>query len=122
MRWKHVHRSSGAHAGRAAASGHGRGSELTTAAADDEDELPWQVIAILDHDILRQLAGGAEYHKQRVAEALAGRGVVKPPALTSLEGCFLPGSWIYRVEAEGGVPVLAAPGGAPWGRTPAQGS
>ena len=102
VRWKHVHRSSGAQAGRSAASGHGRSSQLATAEADDEDELPWQVIAILDHDILRQLAGGAEYHKERVAEALAGRGVVKPPALTSLEGCYLPGGvWGVRRERKG---------------------
>ena len=102
VRWKHVHRSSGTQAGRSAASGHGRSSQLATAEADDEDELPWQVIAILDHDILRQLAGGAEYHKQRVAEALAGRGVVKPPALTSLEGCYLPGGvWGARRERKG---------------------
>jgi hypothetical protein len=114
VRWKHVHRSGGAQAGRAA-SGHGS-SQLAKAEADDEDELPWQVIAILDNDILRQLAGGAEYHKQRVAEAVAGRGVVKPAALTSLEGCYLPGSWVYRVEVEGGVPVLSSPGGPPWGR------
>ena len=102
VRWKHVHSSSGAQAGRSAASGHGRSSQLATAEADDEDELPWQVIAILDHDILRQLAGGAEYHKQRVAEALAGHGVVKPPALTSLEGCYLPGGvWGARRERKG---------------------
>ena len=29
-----------------------------------------QVIAILDYDILRQLVGGAEYHKERCAEAV----------------------------------------------------
>ena len=42
-----------------------------------------QVIAILDYDILRQLVGGAEYHKERCEEAVAGRGVVKPPCLTA---------------------------------------
>eukprot|EP00966_Prymnesium_polylepis_P238665 5519552-Prymnesium_polylepis.1 len=36
----------------------------------------WQVIAVLDYDILRQLVGGAEYHKERCEEAVAGRGVV----------------------------------------------
>lgn len=121
VRWKHVHADKrGAQRSRPWSAS--RGSQLAKAGEDDEDELPWQVIAILDYDILRQLVGGAEYHKEKVEEALAGRGIVKPPALTSLEGCFLPGSWIYRVEAEGGVPVLAAPGGAPWGRTPAPGS
>ena len=28
----------------------------------------------------------------------------------------LPGSWLYRVDVEGGVPVLSSPGGPPWGR------
>ena len=44
------------------------------------------MIAVLDYDILRQLVGGYEYHKEKVEEAKAGRGVVEPPALTSLEG------------------------------------
>ena len=57
---------------------------------DDEDELPWQVIAVLDYDILRQLVGGAEYHKQRVAEAMAV-GARLPPSprlpLSPPRGC-----------------------------------
>ena len=44
-----MHRSGGAQAGRAAS---GHGSQLAKAEADDEDELPWQVIAILGSDIL----------------------------------------------------------------------
>ena len=57
------------------------------------------MIAVLDISILRQLVGGAEYHKQRCADAVAGRGVVKPAAITTLEGAFLEGAWVYRVEA-----------------------
>lgn len=109
VRWKHVHRQSrGASRG---AQYLGRGTQLTKAPEDNEDELPWQVIAVLDYDILRQLVCGAEYHKDRVAEAMAGRGVVDPPALTSLEGCYQPGNpfLLYRVIAEEGVPLLAAP-------------
>ena len=114
--WRHVHRASAAR--RAAPRPAGRGSQLANTKDDDEDELPWQVIAVLDYDILRQLVGGAEYHKQKVAEAKAGRGVVEPPALTSLEGCYLPGTWVYRVISEKGVPVLETPldDGRPCGR------
>ena len=98
-----------------------RGARLAVAADDDEEELPWQVIAILDIDILEQLAGGYEYHKQRCAEAVAGRGVVAPPALTSLEGAFAAageGRWVYRVAAASGVAVYATPtaGAVPCGK------
>ena len=98
-----------------------RRAQLAVAADDDEEELPWQVIAILDIDILEQLAGGYEYHKQRCAEAVAGRGVVAPPALTSLEGAFAAageGRWVYRVAAASGVAVYATPtaGAVPCGK------
>ncbi|KAL1504471.1 hypothetical protein AB1Y20_010876 [Prymnesium parvum] len=111
VRWKHVHRAGGAAAGGGGGGGGwgGGGGTLAKAAEDDEDELPWQVIAVLDYDILRQLAGGAQYHKERCAEAVAGRGVVDPPALTSLEGCYVPSTFIFRVEAEGGVPLYSSP-------------
>ena len=121
VRWKHVHRGRAAkpRAGWSAAAS--RGAQLAVAADDDEEELPWQVIAILDIDILEQLAGGYEYHKQRCAEAVAGRGVVAPPALTSLEGAFAAageGRWVYRVAAASGVAVYATPaaGAVPCGR------
>ena len=121
--WKHVHRTStGAREPSSSSSrgeswrelmggfsGSGNASALANAVEDDEEELPWQVIAVLDHDILRQLMGGYQYHKQRCEEAMAGRGVVDPPALTTLEGCSLPGVWIYRVTAEKGVAVFEGP-------------
>ena len=115
-RWKHVHRTStGARAPRQRSdwrelAGFGT-SQLANAQEDDEDELPWQVIAVLDHDILRQLVGGAEYHKERCREAKAGRGIVDPAALTSLEGCAQPGGgvWIYRVACDRGVAVFEGP-------------
>ena len=120
--WKHVHRtSSGARVPEASESrdwrqrltgfgGSSRSStQLANAADDDEDELPWQVIAVLDHDILRQLIGGYQYHKEKCEEAVQGRGVVEPPALTSLEGCYLPGVWVYRVVAERGVSLFEGP-------------
>ena len=106
--WRHLHRSSAQGRRGAESSSPRRGwfgsSALADANSDNEDELPWQVIAVLDYDILRQLVGGAEYHKRRVDDAVAGRGVVDPPALTSLEGCYLPGQWIYQVVAKEGEP------------------
>ncbi|EOD24235.1 hypothetical protein EMIHUDRAFT_238773 [Emiliania huxleyi CCMP1516] len=60
------------------------------------------VIAVLDRDILAQLVGGYRYHQERCAEAVAGRGVVAPPALTSLEHCYAEGAWVYRVTAAAG--------------------
>ena len=86
--WKHVHRTSNGDRVRHGASNSGGGgrdwrqlagfgasnnNQLAEAQEDDEDELPWQVIAVLDHDILRQLVGGAEYHKEKCREAMAGR-------------------------------------------------
>jgi predicted Zn-dependent protease len=112
-RWKHVHKQSGggsssttssaAAAATAAAYssffGLGGGSQIVEASQDDHNELPWQVIAILDTGILNQIMRGARYHKHRVSESVAGRGeAVKAPALTSLESLISqPGGWVYRV-------------------------
>ena len=68
-----------------------------------------QVIAVLDRDILAQLVGGYRYHQERCAEAVAGRGVVAPPALTSLECCYAEGAWVYRVTAAAGATVFEGP-------------
>ena len=117
-RWKHVHKKSGggglsssaaASATAAAYSsffglggGGGGGSQIVEASQDDHNELPWQVIAILDTGILNQIMRGAKYHKHRVSESMAGRGeAVKAPALTSLESMMSqPGGWVYRVLGE----------------------
>ena len=112
--WKHLHRSNKAAEGGGGGSARRlggdirRGSQIVKA-DDNEDELPWQVIAVLDYDILRQLVGGAEYHKQKMSEAKAGRGVVEAPALTSLEGCYQAGCWVYRVLSADGVPIVEHP-------------
>lgn len=121
-RWTHVHAASAseasarAAAARATRSWFGFGAStpapLTLASDDDEDELPWQVIAVLDREILSQLIGGAEYHKYNCAEAMSGRGVVKPPAVTSLEGLVPPAGmagWLYRVTSPSGITVLSHP-------------
>ena len=52
---------------------------------DDEDELPWQVIALLDASILRDLRWSNAYREKRVALALAGEDVA-PPLVDTIEG------------------------------------
>jgi len=52
---------------------------------DDEDELPWQVIALLDASILRDLRWSNAYREKRVALALAGEDVT-PPLVDTIEG------------------------------------
>jgi hypothetical protein len=115
-RWKHVHKKSGSNTTSSAAAaataaayssffGLGSGgasSQIVEASQDDHNELPWQVIAILDTGILNQIMRGARYHKHRVSESVAGRGeAVKAPALTSLESMMAqPGGWVYRVLGE----------------------
>eukprot|EP00965_Chrysotila_dentata_P044415 1476643-Pleurochrysis_carterae.AAC.3 len=54
-------------------------------------------------------AGGYEYHKRRVAEAVAGRGVVSPLGLASLEGAYMPGCWLFRVLPAEGVQLHTRP-------------
>ena len=39
---------------------------------DDENELPWQVIALLDHDILVELVWAARHRRRRVRESMEG--------------------------------------------------
>ena len=70
--------------------GAARGAQLAVA-ADDDEELPWQVIAILDIDILEQPAGTST---TAVRRGVAGRGVVAPPA--ALEGAAAAGEgrWV----------------------------
>ena len=107
-RWKHVHRESKGQGKKPAERRglFGRSSQaIEKAEEDDENELPWQVIAVLDRDILSQLIGGAEYYQEKCDEAMKGRGVVDPPALTSLEGAFKAGAWVYTVVAVDGATV-----------------
>ena len=90
--------------------GSGRANEqaMVEAKEDDEDELPWQVIALLDQDILSQLVWAARHRKERVAEAKAGGGMPKPKPFT-LEGAFEPGTWLFRIVDEGGARVYSKP-------------
>lgn len=79
-------------------------SAVTEVVEDDEDELPWQVIAILDIDMVQQLLWSSECRKQRVREAKAGKNAsAASKARASLEGTFAPGRWLFKVVATEGV-------------------
>lgn len=74
-------------------------SAVANITEDDEDELPWQVIALLDRGIMEQLVYSNRYRKRKVAEALAGKNAPKP-SQASLESCAAtPGSWLFVVVA-----------------------
>ncbi len=78
-------------------------SQDTSALAEmkeaDEEELPWQVIAILDKEMVHQLCYSSEYRKKKVRDAVAGKNAPPPPK-NSLEGCYASGGWIFRVIEE----------------------
>mmetsp|Transcript_36897 Transcript_36897/g.80055 ORF Transcript_36897/g.80055 Transcript_36897/m.80055 type:complete len:1104 (-) Transcript_36897:24-3335(-) len=85
-------------------------TDLAKADPDDENELPWQVIAILDLSVINDLRGAYRYYKRQIAAAMAGQNLpTKGPA--SLEGVGEPGCWSYRVVEPGGVEVKSAPSG-----------
>lgn len=93
---------------------------------DDENELPWQVIALLDESILRDLRWSNAYREKRVALALAGEDVDQPPT-SSIEG-FLEMEkrlaidsqasttsavgWLYKVVSEDGIDIYNKPEGS----------
>ena len=93
----------GAHLRRAADPRAARGA-VVEAHDDDEDELPWQVIALLDASILRDLRASNAYREKRVAIALAGLDVDQPGRF-SLEALCAGGA------ARGGAGRGAAGGG-----------
>ena len=77
VRWGWVHRSSGdgsmvLRAGREPNALVGQ--EVTEATPDDENDLPWQVIALLDPDTLREVLDGADQHKSRMRAEGAADG------------------------------------------------
>jgi tetratricopeptide (TPR) repeat protein/cell division protein FtsN len=92
----------------AAAAAKAKASQLAEVKEDDEDELPWQVIAILDVDMVHQLLYSSEHRKKKVRDAKAGKNA-PAPARASLEGAFAPGRWLFRVTAPDGVVLRASP-------------
>lgn len=82
--------------------GESAGTQLAEIKEDDEEELPWQVIAILDWDMVEQLLYSSECQKRKVRNAKAGKNAPQLSRRT-LEGCFAPGKWLFRVTARDGV-------------------
>lgn len=72
----------------------GENTPHTTALAeikpDDNDELPWQVIAILDIDMVQNLLYSSEHRKRKIREAKMGKNAPKPVRGT-LAAAFAPG-------------------------------
>ncbi|CAK9061982.1 DnaJ homolog subfamily C member 7 homolog [Durusdinium trenchii] len=76
---------------------------------DDEDELPWQVIAVLDHSVIRDLRYSYRRYERTVAAARAGANLPKPGPHSLEFCCQQPRCWIYRVVAPAGAVVRAHP-------------
>ena len=87
----------------------GGGAALVEAAPEDEDELPWQVIAILDHSTMRDLRYSKRYRERRVAAAMAGTDFGGPSKFALENVVRTPGRWLYRVDSPHGVVVRALP-------------
>lgn len=85
-----------------------RWTAIVKAAPDDEDELPWQVIALLDASIVHDLRCAFKHYKRQCDAAKSGMNLPKPgPA--SIEGCAgSSGCWFYRVIALNGALVQTA--------------
>jgi len=76
---------------------------------DDEDELPWQVIAVLDGSVIRDLRYSYRRYERTVAAARAGTNLPKPAPHTLEYCCQQPRCWVYRVVAPGGVILRTQP-------------
>lgn len=83
-------------------------SAITEIKPDDIDELPWQVIAILDLDMVQQLVYSSRHRKKKVQDAKAGKNA-PAPSMASLTALTKPGSWLFRVVAEEGVILRSTP-------------
>lgn len=75
---------------------------------EDEDELPWQVIAILDRETVGDMRYTQRCYDANIDQAKQGRNLPKP-AITGLETHNLAGTWLFKVAGQGGVEVRAAP-------------
>lgn len=109
VRWKHVHQKAAPPTASAAlaVSIENTSTAIAEIKEDDEEELPWQVIAILDEDMVMQLWGGSMYHKEKVRDAKAGKNA-PTPARASLESWFAPGRWLFRVTLPDGITLRVA--------------
>ncbi|CAJ1340940.1 unnamed protein product, partial [Effrenium voratum] len=78
---------------------------------DDEDELPWQVIAVLDYSVIRDLRYSLRRYERTCEAARAGANLPKPSPHSLEFCCQQPRCWVYRVVAPGGVAVRVQPKG-----------
>ena len=70
--------------GASAKTSHQKSTALAEVPEDDEETLPWQVIALLEQSVVRDLRASYNYRAKRVAMALAGLDVEQPSS-TSVE-------------------------------------
>ena len=73
--------------------------ELVKAKEDTWDELPWQVIALLDNEVLNDLYYAYEHRKRRIALSIAGKSAPKPRR-GSIEDAWSPGNILYRANQD----------------------
>jgi len=52
----------------------------------DEDELPWQLIALLDRSVLEDLRFSSKCRDEKVARSLKGLDVEQPQESSAVEG------------------------------------
>ncbi|CAD7928001.1 unnamed protein product [Amoebophrya sp. A120] len=76
---------------------------------DDEDELPWQVIAILDRETVSDMRYTQRCYDANIVAAKSGKRLPKIEALTGLDPERMSGCWVYRVRCLGGVEVRVSP-------------
>ena len=63
---------------------------------------------VAHHEILQQLVWAARSRKKRVARSMAGGSATKPSRY-SLEGCYVPGRFLFRVVAQEGLKLYSEP-------------
>eukprot|EP00928_Gymnodinium_smaydae_P031713 TRINITY_DN23192_c0_g1_i1.p1 TRINITY_DN23192_c0_g1~~TRINITY_DN23192_c0_g1_i1.p1 ORF type:complete len:1040 (-),score=169.04 TRINITY_DN23192_c0_g1_i1:75-3143(-) len=81
---------------------------LIEAVPDDEDELPWQVIAMLDASVMHDLQMAFRRYEGHIARTVAGKLLPRPDA-ASLESSCGPGKWLFRVVASSGATLHSSP-------------
>ena len=77
-RWKHVHRTKAAND--FSSKNGAPSSDLIAHKDDDIDELPWQIIAILDEGMLRRLRRAYAHYTSTINRAQQGHGLPAPPS------------------------------------------
>jgi hypothetical protein len=113
VRWKHAHKNSDNYTSvdndhSLSSSSPQSSTAITEIKPDDEEELPWQVIAILDVEMVQQLLWSSEHRKKKVRDAKLGKNAPPPPR-SSLECASTAGQWLFRVISPTGVNLYTSP-------------